>query len=273
MRLDSAGTVRWQERLVFPEYPSMLPGELGAAAEAADGTILISGKTGVLPPDYHFPGDWPLLVALERDGTPRWGQLINGLSVGRSDGVITDVFPLQGGIALASNGSDPYVGANGVAGPSLTSLDLAGNAPTSCSNYPITVIAQQTSYVVQDRPSAPPSEKSLSFTRTQVVPIDLKDAKDYVPCGQAYPGITSIATMQSPFQLQLRGWNFQEGCTVLIKSVSAPNTKYKGTDKLGRTTLVAGGSGLKAMLPKGQPVCITVLNPDGRESVCFQYTR
>lgn len=83
------------------------------------------------------------------------------------------------------------------------------------------------------------------------------------------PVITSVSKATSPFRLHVYGSNFKPGCVVKINGVTVPLTTYKDS-----THVVAKkGSALKAMCPKGTPVKITVLNPDGGLSNEFTYTR
>ena len=95
-------------------------------------------------------------------------------------------------------------------------------------------------------------------------------------CGALYPGITSVQKIQNPFRLKVTGWNFEDGCRAFVNGFEVPVTKYKGEspDGSGRRKLIIGkGPVLKALCPKGESVAITVINPDGRESVSFAYTR
>jgi hypothetical protein len=56
---------------------------------------------------------------------------------------------------------------------------------------------------------------------------------------------------------------------VYINGASVPGVSFKGPSNLK----VKGGAALKAMLPLGQPVCITVVNPNGGTTPCYTYTR
>jgi PKD repeat protein len=72
-----------------------------------------------------------------------------------------------------------------------------------------------------------------------------------------------------PFRLKIFGNYLQPGCVIKINGVAVPGSIYKGP-----TAVVAKkGSALKAMVPKGVPVVITVTNPDGGVSNGVTYTR
>lgn len=82
------------------------------------------------------------------------------------------------------------------------------------------------------------------------------------------PVITGIQKATNPLRLKVSGQNFLVGCSVFIGTQAAPQTVYKSAG-----LVVAKGSTLKEMLPKGVPVCVTVRNPDGTQSDCWMFTR
>ncbi len=81
--------------------------------------------------------------------------------------------------------------------------------------------------------------------------------------------ISSVSKLGSPFRLSLTGGGFLPGAWVYINGASVPGVSYKGPSNLK----AKGGAALKAMLPLGQPVCITVVNPNGGTTPCYTYTR
>lgn len=83
------------------------------------------------------------------------------------------------------------------------------------------------------------------------------------------PLITAVKKIKNPFRLKVIGSNFTNGAQVLINGVPVPNTKYKSSYCL----VAKKGAALKAMVPKGVTVTITVKNPDGSISNEFFYTR
>lgn len=83
------------------------------------------------------------------------------------------------------------------------------------------------------------------------------------------PQISAAVKLSSPFRLKVVGADFESGCEVRIGGIPAPETLFKTSEKV----LAKGGSALKAMLPKGVPVCVTVRNPSGGESACYTFTR
>jgi hypothetical protein len=93
---------------------------------------------------------------------------------------------------------------------------------------------------------------------------------DYLFGGSVPPSfaISVVTKALDPFRLKIYGAGFQDGSAVLINGQTAPMTLYKSANML-----VAKGAGLKAMLPKGVTVEITVQAPDGSISEPFSYTR
>ncbi len=83
------------------------------------------------------------------------------------------------------------------------------------------------------------------------------------------PRVMSVATASDPFRLKVRGSGFLEGAVIKIDGAAVPETRYKGPQKL----IAYKGSLLKAMLPKGIAVQVTVTNPDGVTSQPFTFTR
>ena len=95
------------------------------------------------------------------------------------------------------------------------------------------------------------------------------------------PVIYSVKKLQNPFRLEILGDNFTRNLDeddifdVTIDGIAVSNTTWKSTYRL----IAKKGVALKAMLPKGVPVCIkikgkTLYDPLGLyESECFTFTR
>lgn len=84
------------------------------------------------------------------------------------------------------------------------------------------------------------------------------------------PLISSVTKKGYPFKLIIMGENFHPNCVVRIDGVNVPETVFKNANKI----VAKGGSALKAMVPVGQTVQITVFNTDdGGISLPFSYTR
>lgn len=267
VRLAGDGQIEWQE--VFCVPGSCAGGSLSSGLVTPDGYLLTAGvATGYI----EYPTG--LVMKLDDGGQPVWARLVDKwhvpqpyLSIGFSD-----VFNDGSGYVL------PTIGNQYGEPPWVFHLDGDGNLPQGCivsllpsqvsvDNLQVLtpcsdalVARNMTSYSVCD--STPTMEKKDLLTSGTV-------------CGDPYPGVASIKKLSDPLRLKVYGWNYAEGSQVLIDGVQASATVFKGTDgKTGQAVLMAkGGGALSKLLPKGQPVCITVLNPDGRESVCFQYTR
>lgn len=82
------------------------------------------------------------------------------------------------------------------------------------------------------------------------------------------PAVAAVLKASNPFRLKVSGSGFAVGCEVRIDGATAPETRFKSG-----SLVVARGSGLKALVPKGIAVQVTVANPDGSESAPFAFTR
>ncbi len=82
------------------------------------------------------------------------------------------------------------------------------------------------------------------------------------------PVIATARALANPFRLKLTGSNFHAGCTLTISGTPAPVT-YKNSG-----TILAKGTSVKALLPKGVTVQLVVTNTDdGGVSAAFSFTR
>jgi carboxypeptidase T len=79
--------------------------------------------------------------------------------------------------------------------------------------------------------------------------------------------ISSVAKKGDPFRLVVTGNGFSDACLVKINGTVAPATLHKGNTKL----VARGGSALKALVPKGSVVTITVEDPSGGISNEFSF--
>jgi len=272
MRLDTSGNILWQEELTYPDYPAMGPAIIHGIKACADGTILLWGLTGT-EPGGQYPSEQPFLEALDASGTPIWCQIYGSKAISPDSGVYAAI-PSSEGYVFASVGRDehqwPYQ-----YGPSLSSVDLSGAAPETCPSQALAVAARPTAFAVLPAQLTIrdwPGSYSVPY---ELHPVDVQGIRDDLICGDAFPAILTGTKLQDPFRLKLTGWNFQEGSAAFINGVQAPSATYKGKDaKTSQTKMVIGGGNqLKALLPKGQPVCITIQNPDGHSSDCFTFTR
>jgi hypothetical protein len=79
--------------------------------------------------------------------------------------------------------------------------------------------------------------------------------------------ITGVAKLGNPFRLVVTGSGFTNQCAVNVGGVSVPVTAFKGSTKL----VAKGGAALKAMVPRGSTVTITVEGPGGGISNAFNF--
>ncbi len=84
------------------------------------------------------------------------------------------------------------------------------------------------------------------------------------------PIITYVQKAGNPFRLKVYGTNFHVGCTVLIDGTQVPSTKWKNNGQV----IAKKGGPLKAMLPKGTVVQVTIRNEDDHGvSAPFAFSR
>ena len=125
----------------------------------------------------------------------------------------------------------------------------------------------------------PGSGPSVSHTYTTVgsyaATVTVTDSKGATASGSVGisvvippPTITSIMVLKAPVRLKVMGTNFKTGAAIKINGAAAPSTTVKSV-----TQLLAKGSALKTLLPKGTQVMITVANTDGGESAPRAFTR
>ena len=92
---------------------------------------------------------------------------------------------------------------------------------------------------------------------------------DDITVGVTSLSVTQVTKMGNPFRLSITGGGFLPGAYVYIDGVQVPTTVFKSPSQL----VAKGGSALKAMVPAGVPVCVTVLNPNGGTTACYTFMR
>ncbi len=139
----------------------------------------------------------------------------------------------------ASGGMSPYTYVVSAGAPpmglSLASNGLLSGTPTASGTFAFTAMAT-------DALQCQGSQTFAINVQSQVAP----------------PVIFGGAKTSAPFRMVLSGANFHPSARVLIGGVPAPATVYKSSAKV----VAKGGAALKAMLPKGRSVQITVRNDD-----------
>jgi PKD repeat protein len=75
------------------------------------------------------------------------------------------------------------------------------------------------------------------------------------------PSLTALVKASDPFRVKVFGASFAEGASVFLGGSPEPwlSVRRKGDSKL----VLRGGASLKALFPKGVPVTVKVVNPDG----------
>ncbi len=84
------------------------------------------------------------------------------------------------------------------------------------------------------------------------------------------PRITGVKKMSDPFRLVVTGTDFAADAVVKINNIPVPETKFRSSAKL----VAKKGALLKAMVPKGETVEVTVQNVDDvTQSEKYYFTR
>ncbi|MGC8762902.1 MAG: S8 family serine peptidase [Acidobacteriota bacterium] len=109
---------------------------------------------------------------------------------------------------------------------------------------------------------------SATLTARAVDTLGQTGTSSPVPVTFANPTVASVRKAVNPLRLIVEGTGFQNGAEVRIGGTAAPQTVFKASTKV-----VAKGSTLKNLLPKGQAVEIRVANPDGGLSGPLFFTR
>jgi hypothetical protein len=84
------------------------------------------------------------------------------------------------------------------------------------------------------------------------------------------PEISFVGAASSPYRLLVWGASFHPSAQVQVNGIPVPESVYKSATRV----VAKGGASLKAMLPKGVPVRVTVTNlDDGGVSAAYTFTR
>ncbi|MEW5763531.1 MAG: hypothetical protein ACOYXN_03900 [Acidobacteriota bacterium] len=266
--LNADGSIRWQK--YTRTDPSCSGGlhlyQQGLIAQGFDGNILLSG-TYVSCNPYNW---FPCILVL----SPEDGHIVKRICYG---GSIREV----GQVAVAPK-EGGFIGFYDYASADLqyyARYDSDFGLPMECDSndiLPVSFSWEDDSFTALDMNDVLEEDNPYAWSadvKTHEQEDWTESQRSEMICGDAFPGIQSVKVLHDPFRLKVVGWNFQEGAEVRVNGVAVPRTRYRGTDKNNRTRLVASGAGLKDLLPKGEAVALTVVNPDGKESAAFSFAR
>lgn len=172
-----------------------------------------------------------------------------------------------GGCSLACTASGPT---SGEAGQSLAFTGTA--TPSGCTGSP------SFSWSFGDGSAATGASVTHAYAAAGTYGWTLTATVDGETCTQSGsvtitshtspPVIGSLTKLGSPFRIKVAGSNLQPGIRVYIGGTEWTQVTYKNGGKI----LLAGGSSLKAAVPKGQARTFRFVNPDGGEaSVTWQW--
>ena len=157
-------------------------------------------------------------------------------------------------------------------GVTLVAVAFAATAtPTSCTGtvtYAWT-FGDGTTSTEQNPQHTYTSQGSYSWSMTATIGSTI--CQKYGQISIVTPPIISVVKkMTSPFRLKIRGLNFHLNCTVKVNGVAVPTTAWKSSILV----VAKKGDALKALLPAGQIVQITLTNlDDGGVSNSYAFTR
>ncbi len=176
---------------------------------------------------------------------------VAALTATASSGTASGTIPLAVQFTgTASGGVTPYTYSwNFGDGSALSSAQNPAHTYTAAGTYGVTL-------TVHDSAGASAADSHLVITAS----------KPAVPP----PVITAVKKATNPFRLILTGTNFHANCTIKIDGTAVPLTTFKTSTKV----VAKKGAALKAMLPSGHAVSVTVTNnDDGGVSAPFGFTR
>jgi hypothetical protein len=159
-----------------------------------------------------------------------------------------------------------------VASAGLGALFQATAAPAHCSGSPVFDwdFGDGSAHSTEQNPSH-------TYASPGMYAWTLSVRADSATCMQpgtitvvAPPVVSSVVKAGSPFRLKVYGGNLQDGIQVFLGA--SPSAWVLVSRKSDTKIVIKKGSALKALFPKGVPVAIRLLNPDGGEAFAT-YTR
>lgn len=110
---------------------------------------------------------------------------------------------------------------------------------------------------------------TYNFTITATDKMGCSASNNYVVDIKNRAIIYSVFKATEPFRIIVKGTSFYPGAWIYVNGAPVPVTTHKSVVKV----VAKGGEALKAMVPKGVAVEITVKNPDGTFSEPFVFVR
>lgn len=175
-------------------------------------------------------------------------------------------------VVLSRSGGTPPSNPSPASGAANQPLSVTLSWQGSAGSYSVYFGDSQTPVLLGNTSATTYTVNNLEYGKTYYWRVDTQGG-----CGSSTGelwsfstykfGITSVKALKSPFRLAVEGSAFNYDCTVKIDGAEVPAVSHKSSTKL-----VAKGSGLKNMVPKGVPVTITVEDATG-SSLPFTFSR
>jgi hypothetical protein len=255
-KLDQQGNTIWAQRVTnSPGAADTI--DLTAVLPAPEGGYYGVGEYFLITSCYPSPpcGKGTLLVKLSEEGALEWAKMY--LADFRA--------PSATGFCVATGGGLVIVGATG-GDVVVLKVDADGGFSDPC----VTILDAGLSWseepaAIQDA-AATALDGPCSALEGAILPRPVSLGSSNTIC----PVIQSVSVLHNPFRLDIRGFGFVADSSVQINGVWVPALNQKYWNQF----IAKKGSALKAMVPKGQAVCVTVNGLWGTyKSDCFVFTR
>lgn len=260
-KLDQHGNALWAQRVTTS------PGafdtiDLTAVLPAPEGGYYGVGQYYMITGCYPSPGcgKGTLLVKLSEEGALEWEKVYEA-----------DLrTPYETGACLAADGDVLITGATGFAGSDF--LVMKVGADGSFSDPCVAILDPGLSWSQEPAAIQDAAAAALDGPCTALAGAILPRPVFLDSAGTICPVIRSVRVLQNPFRLDIRGVGFAAYTGVHIDGIGVPAQTQKSYQQF----IAKKGAALKAMLPKGQPVCVTINGQSGWDtykSACFTFTR
>jgi len=279
LTLDQNGDGKLTREEYLPARPEGEGGAPGMGGPGGEGAPEFGAPKGESSPETGGRGgkggrgggrNHPLVKALDANGD----GILDAGEIARASSALKSLDANGDGLLSGEELHPARPEGEGPGGPPSTGPEEQGraSAPTGRSGYgsgatrtwaPKSAAGVPSSSATEEAPWAAQAT-APSVPATAATP----ETAPAAPAGAETLSVTGVAAFSNPLRLTVSGEGFQAGCTVQVNGRPVPSTTCKGSHMA-----VASGAGLEGMLPKGSPVHIAVVNPDGTVSPPLLFTR